>query len=144
MNKAESTMTREVVYVPPELSLVHAWSILQRWRIRHLPVVTGGILRGILSDRDVLLHATAAPDGSISVPEIPVALAMTPQPITCKPSTPVADVARTMIEHKIDSVIVVDDAGTLVGLVTATDLLALISVGPRSLPYTFVLRNGDK
>ena len=142
MSQAESTMTRDVVYVPPELSLTLAWNILQRWRIRHLPVVSGGVLRGILSDRDVLLRATASPDGTIHVPEMPVALAMTPQPITCRPSTPIADVARTMIEHKIDSVVVVDGNGGLAGLVTATDLLMLLLAGDpqRRLPYDFVIR----
>ncbi len=50
-------MTRDVIVVPPELTLDAAWRIMTRERIRHLPVVRAGALIGMLSDRDVLVHA---------------------------------------------------------------------------------------
>jgi CBS domain-containing protein len=43
--------------------------------------------------------------------------------ITVQPSTPVGEVARTMLDHHIDSVPVVEASGRLVGIVTETDLV---------------------
>ena len=54
-------LTREVVVVPPELRLVDAWEIMKRRKIHHLPVVRGGRLLGMLSDRDVFLRARPGP-----------------------------------------------------------------------------------
>jgi acetoin utilization protein AcuB len=145
MSEAEATMTRDVIYVPPEVSLRHAWGILQRWRIRHLPVVSKGTLVGIISDRDALLYARRESDGSISVPETPLAAVMTRELVTCARTTSIHEVARMMIENKIDSLLVVDPPETLVGLVTSTDLLALLVANPRDmqapLPFRFDLHS---
>jgi len=48
---------------------------------------------------------------------------MTPDPITVRPETPVYEAARLMRTRKIGGPPVLDDAGTLVGIVTETDLL---------------------
>ena len=42
--------------------------------------------------------------------------------VTCHPTTPIARVARLMVEHEVGSVIVVDDDGRLVGIVTDRDV----------------------
>jgi acetoin utilization protein AcuB len=130
-------MTRRVIVAPPQMSLAAAWEVMQRERFRHLPVVSSNLLVGILSDRDVLLHATT--DGhEVSVPDIAVATAMSPAPYVCLPSTHVADVVRTMTERKIDALPVVDDESHLVGLVTSTDLLLLlIELEEAKLPIPF-------
>jgi acetoin utilization protein AcuB len=120
------------------LSLFAAFAVMERERIRHLPVVQGGALLGILSDRDVLARATMRDNGLLEVPRDPVALAMTPAPITCEPTTSVAELARVMTERKIDAVPVLRGS-RLVGLVTSTDLLLLL-VGAdeaRPLPFEF-------
>lgn len=147
MSEAEVAMTREVIYVPAEVSLRHAWGIFQRWRIRHLPIVSKGKLVGIVSDRDVLLYARREPGGSIFVPETPLAAVMTRELITCARTTSIRDVARVMIENKIDSVLVIDPPDTLAGLVTSTDLLALLVATPTDvkepLPFLFDLHAID-
>lgn len=134
-------MTREVIVVPPELSLQRAWDIMQRRRIRHLPVSRGGELIGMLSDRDVLLHARPAADGQVIAPDAPVAIAMTATPVTCEPATRVADLVRVMTERKIDALAVVDGRTKLIGLVTSTDLMLLLLDGDplRPLPFDFQL-----
>jgi acetoin utilization protein AcuB len=133
-------MTREVVVVPPELGLDAAWRIMQRRRIRHLPVTHGGELVGILSDRDILVRSTLSDDGAVVVPPSTVGEAMTPSPVTCEPSTSVADVVRVMTERKIDSVPVVTPLGSLVGLVTSTDLLLLLIDFDEAKPLPFDFR----
>ncbi len=134
-------MTRLVVVVPPQLTLDVAWEVMQKRRIRHLPIVQGGALLGILSDRDVLVRARLGEDGTISVPHVPVVHAMTPSPATCEPDQSVSSIVRVMTERKIDAMPVLDARERLVGLVTSTDLLLLL-IEPdaaRPLPFTFTV-----
>lgn len=136
--RTAAAMTREVIVVPPQLNLAAANRLMERSRIRHLPVVAGGSLLGIISDRDVLRHAGALERTSC-------AEAMTPAPITCFPATSVARVAALMIEHKIDALPVVSEDGSMVGLVTSTDLLGLLVDQPEAnrLPFDFQLREAE-
>jgi len=135
-------MTRDVIVVPPELPLSDAWAIMEREKIRHLPVVRAGQLLGIVSDRDVLLRASLDSRGEPTVPQrLLVAAAMTPAPYVCGLSTPVEELVRVMTETKIDAVLVVSSEDKLVGLVTTTDLLLLLLTSdgaqPRPLPFDF-------
>jgi acetoin utilization protein AcuB len=84
-------------------------------RIRHLPVVTGGRLIGMVSDRDVR-SAVAGPPGPGA------GRIMTPDPVTVSPDTRIEHAARLMLDRRFGSLPVVD-ATTLVGIVTYTDLL---------------------
>ena len=132
-------MTREVIVVPPGLSLSAAFAVMERKRIRHLPVVHGGVLLGILSDRDVLARGMLHENGAFEVSNDPVALTMTPAPITCEPTTSVAELARIMTERKIDAVPVLRGS-RLVGLVTSTDLLLLLVKADEARPIPFEFR----
>ena len=51
--KTSTVMTRDVVVVSPTVTAGIAARMMERRRIRHLPVVEGGRLVGILSDRDL-------------------------------------------------------------------------------------------
>lgn len=141
--KARAVMTREVVWVAPTAPLRDVHAVMQQMHIRHVPVVEGGRLVGVLSDRDVALHTHLASDGARVVPMWSVSRAMTPAPIVCTPETTVAAAARTMLEHKFDCLPVVTLGRALVGIVTSADLLELLC-GPeqadRTLPYDFKLR----
>lgn len=144
MTRASEPMTRKVVVVPPELTLDVAWAIMQRERFRHLPVVRGRMLLGILSDRDVLVRAKLE-GGAPRVPAVPVGEAMTPIPCVCQPTTPVVDLVRLMTEQKIDAVPVIGATDEIVGLVTSTDLLLLLITleeAKAPLPFEFYLEEG--
>ena len=68
---------------------------------------------------------------------------MTAAPVTCLSNASVSQVAKLMLEHKIDSIPIVSYSGTLTGLVTAsTDLLALLVEQHEAqlLPFDFRLR----
>ena len=131
-------MTRDVTVVPPELPLVLAHRVMERERIRHLPVVRAGALLGIISDRDLLARGTLREDGSLFLPHDTVASVMTTTPVTAEVDTPVSTLVRLMTERKIDAVPIVRGL-RLVGLVTSTDLLLLLvdfdTATP--LPYEF-------
>ena len=134
-------MTRDVIVVPPELTLANAWRVMTRERIRHLPVVRAGALIGMLSDRDVLARGTMGKDGILDVaPHDIVGEAMTPTPlVTCDASTNVSELARRMTEEKIDAIPVVNGL-RLVGLVTSTDLLTLLLDRGEGVPLPFEFR----
>lgn len=138
--KASAAMTRNVVCIEPDDSLIEAHKIMTEWDVRHLPVLRGGVLVGILSDRDVMLHAEKHIHGGLNVPNVPVSNAMTENPITCGLGADIGHLAAMMVEHKIDSLPVVNDGAVLVGLVTSTDLLQILADKARatavqSLPF---------
>lgn len=137
--KASIPMTRNVTVVPPELTLDLAFKVMERERIRHLPVVRAGALMGILSDRDVLSRARLDEDGILHVPKSTVAGAMTPTPVTAEADTSVAQLVRLMTERKIDAIPIVKGL-RLLGLVTSTDLLLLLVDFDEAQPLPFEFR----
>jgi acetoin utilization protein AcuB len=113
-------MTRGPVTITPQTPCPEARRLLDDHRIRHLPVVDGGRLVGMVSDRDVRSAAGG------SVPAVAREI-MTPDPVTVTSDTRVEHAARVMVDGRFGSLPVVD--GTLVGIVTYTDLLrALVQV----------------
>lgn len=111
----QQVMTREVLTIGPETPCDKARRLMDEHRIRHLPVVAGGRLVGMVSDRDIR-SAAVQPSDAI------VGRIMTPNPVTVSSETRVEDAAQLMLDARIGSLPVgVGDA--LVGIVTYTDLL---------------------
>lgn len=126
MTKAKDKMTRIVHSLTPEQTLPEAKLCMEEHMCRHVLVVQEGELKGILSDRDIYLHASLN-EGEMSIPNIPVLHAMTPVVYTCKAEDRVGDIADLMIEKKLDALPVLsDDSSQVVGMITSTDLLALV------------------
>jgi acetoin utilization protein AcuB len=131
-------MTRDVIVVAPAAPLALAWSLMQKHRIRHLLVCERGALLGVVSDRDLFLAGSRSSDGGLAFPEEVVGSIMSMAVVTCAPSASVAEAARMMIDKKIDA-LPVRSGNRLVGLVTSTDLLALLleSAPHEVLPFEF-------
>ena len=108
-------MTAKVLTVSPDDSLAHANAIMEQNRFRTLPVVSGGKLVGILTDRDVKKYW-----GRFDVTKVEAA--MTSDPLTIGPDSSAEDAARMMLQHKISGFPVLEN-GKLVGVVTTSDLL---------------------
>ena len=112
----------------PEATMAQAKALMEQYWIRHLLVVEGDALVGILSDRDV--RTASLPPGAQNpaaareahLARVAVREAMTRDPRTVRPDAPLVDVARLMIEHRFSGVPVVDGA-RLVGILTETDIL---------------------
>ena len=118
----QQEMTKGAVTVHPDNHLFHAYALMQRCGIRHLPVIEDGELVGILSDRDLYRHGFLCEEkdgaGSRLVKD-----AMTRGVRTCRLVDGLADVADAMVRDHIDALPVVNDAGALLGIITSTDLL---------------------
>lgn len=109
-------MTRDVVTVPPSANVTDALGTLESNNIRHLPVLEGGRLVGIVSDRDLRMALSGDVDAAT------IADVMTPDPLTVPPATPIEEAARTLSEHRIGCVPVVEN-DEVVGILTESDVL---------------------
>ena len=128
--KADRLMRLEVVTVPPDLDLEGAHKLMLKRGVRHLPVVSGRRLAGVVSDRDVLLASGRLKNGSYVYPNLSVGEVMSLSPISAGPSTPITEIAKTMVQSKIDCLPIITGQNELVGLVTSTDLLLIVTEMP--------------
>jgi acetoin utilization protein AcuB len=94
----------------------NAVSMMRENQIRHLPVLEGGHLLGVVTDRDVKLASSFEGAERLTAEDV-----MTPDPYTVSPDTPAADVAREMAARKYGCAIVRQDNGKVVGIFTAVD-----------------------
>jgi acetoin utilization protein AcuB len=104
-------------------TLAEAHRLMREGGIRHLPVVDGGRLVGVVSQRDLYLLETL--DG-IDLEAERVAEAMTPDPYACPPGAPLDQVALAMADRKLGSAVVVEQ-GEVVGLFTTVDALRALA-----------------
>ena len=130
--QALNVMTLAVTTIHPEASIQEAHTLMLKLGIRHLPVVSGGKLMGMLSDRDVLLCVGRQSDDFV-YPQLRVGERMSCEPVTGAIHTSVGDLARRMLEHKIGAVPIVSQRVELLGLVTSSDLLRLVVALPNGL-----------
>ena len=126
----EDIMTVDPVTIEPTLSIRKAVDILFELDVRHLPVVEGARLVGIISDRD--LRAFLAPSmlelerpNEVSARlRSPVSSIMNADVLSVEPESPVSEVIALMLEHKVGAVPVVREAtDELLGIVSYVDVL---------------------
>ncbi len=125
-------MTQAVVTVNVNESLSTVQRILKKEKVRHLPVVDGNKLVGILSRTDVLrlsfghvfgesqMSADAAIFDMLSIPQV-----MTHKPRTVDVSTSIQDVAQILADEEFHALPVLEGK-ELVGIVTTTDIIRFL------------------
>ena len=121
-------MVKEVATldVNDELSLAN--DIMRLGRIRHLPVVEGQQLVGIVSERDLFRSSLAqalgyeTKDTRDLMKTLHIKDVMVPAVVTVSPDTSLRDAVRLMVDQKIGCLPVVENK-SLVGLITETDIL---------------------
>ena len=114
-------MRSPVTTIASGAKLQEASQLYRSLGFRHLPVMEGTKLVGVLTDRD-LRWATSSLCPEPRKLDDPVRAAMSGPPITIDPLDPVEDAARIMREHKIGCLPVLD-GGELVGILTGMDIL---------------------
>ena len=128
MRTVEERMTRQVVTLTEDASLREAVALLQRHRIRHIPVVHEARLVGIITDRDVkratpsLLSGISQEEYVRVLVQTHVSQVMTRNPFSVTPSTSLKDATKLLAERKFGALPVVE-GDRLVGILTNTDLL---------------------
>lgn len=121
-------MMRDPVFVDENDSMKKAMDILRNREIRHLPVLKGDRLVGIVTERDIK-QASPSSATALEIREIyylldkvKVKQIMTRRPYTISPDSPIEEAALIMREKKIGCLPVVE-GGRLVGILTETDIL---------------------
>src|SRR5688572_20368250 len=109
-------MSTRLVTIGPKEAASEAWTRMRRRRIRHLVVMEGGRLVGVLSERDLGGRAGADIRRGRKVQDL-----MTPQVESAAPETTIRAAAELMRKRLIGSLPVLD-GDRLVGIVTATDV----------------------
>lgn len=115
--RLQEIMSTRIAAVGPDETADVAWSEMQRRRIRHLVVLEGERMVGVLSERDLGGRQGAASRRGRNVREL-----MTASPVTATPTMTLRQAANLMRGRLIGSLPVVED-GRVVGIVTATDVL---------------------
>ncbi|MEZ4754237.1 MAG: CBS domain-containing protein [Bdellovibrionota bacterium] len=97
--------------------------------IRHLPIIDGDVLVGIISDRDLNGYAWSfrndLTESDNEVPGTRVSQLMHKGVITTDPETDLPEIIETMLSNKIGAVIVTDsvDSSRAIGIVSYEDIL---------------------
>jgi acetoin utilization protein AcuB len=116
-------MTLQPHTIGDDQSLLVARERMHHWQVRHLPVLHGGHLVGVLSERDVaMVEALQGDLGRLRVED-----AMTAEPWTTEPDAPLAQVAAAMAEQRIGTAVVVEGGDRVIGVFTTTDALRALA-----------------
>lgn len=112
-------MTTDVITLGPDNTLGEARKIFLGKRIRHLPIVEGKKLVGIVTTWDMFKLGKSVEEYSdMKIREI-----MTTRVATLDPGQHIGAVAEMLLEHLFHAVPIVNDHRELLGIVTATDVL---------------------
>lgn len=127
MSKAIPPIQKYMTMIPKSIGfdrpLSHALETMHELRVRHLPVLKGGKLVGVLSDRDIKM--VLGFDGT-DAKTMTVEEAYSTDPYFTTPAAPVNEVARQMADKKYGCAIVMDN-DKLVGIFTETDALRALA-----------------
>ena len=100
-----------------------AETLMREHKIRHLPVMSGSHLKGIVSQRDLLEARLRLGD---RFAQAALGDVCTREVLTVSPIDPIDDVVRKLLAEDAGSAVVID-SGFVVGIFTTTDALRFIS-----------------
>jgi len=129
---AKDYMTSHVVTLDPDASLLEAHRLMGAERIRSLPVVEDGELKGIVTRTDLLSNDNSRflsrnnQEESLKVLTNSVEQIMSTNVITITPETSILEAARLLLENKIHSLPVLDSDKKLAGILTESDLFRMV------------------
>lgn len=116
-------MTTQLWTVEAEASIAAARALMITHRIRHLPVVVGRHLVGILSERDIhLAQLSHSEAGSLSVEET-----VSSPAYVLRPDEPVETIVDTMASRRYSAAVVVNGRGEVQGIFTTVDALRALA-----------------
>lgn len=121
--KIEQYMTPAPQTISADQSLAKAEQMMRDLKVRHLPVLDGGRLIGIISDRDIKAVESLAAEVASAVT---VSEAMSEGPYSVSPKAPLGAVCAEMAAHKYGSALVIENH-RLVGIFTWVDALHAFS-----------------
>jgi len=126
-------MTPNPVTVTPHASVAEVWDLMRELDIRHVPVLEGGELVGMVSDRDVayldvarllMVEGADALQRQLATRVIHV---MSSNVVFAEPETALSEVIGLMLENRIGAVpVVTPGSREVVGIVSYVDVLKAV------------------
>ena len=127
MTKAIPTIQKYMTTAPhsigAEQTLAHAHEVLREHKIRHLPVLKGGVLVGMITQRDLALVETLK---DVDPKSVLVEDAMSTTVYSVEPTAQLDEVVSEMAEKKYGSAIVVQNH-KVVGIFTTVDVCTALA-----------------
>ena len=116
VKRFESGVVKDPITITPDMTVRNVLTLTRQYKISGLPVVQGKQLAGIVTNRDLRFESNL---------DQPVSNIMTPRErlITVKENTSLDDARNLMHKHRLERVLVVNDAFELCGLMTVKDIL---------------------
>ncbi len=134
--RVRDLMVKDVITTSPNTTARNAWRLMEKNRIRHLPVVIDNQLVGMLSQRELYLYLTtfaiydSGPEKKKDPKEVVsvrIETIMSRDPYTISPAHTLEDAAQRMAHHRLSALPVVDEDKRLVGIITTQDILSNLS-----------------
>ncbi len=114
VKRSESGMIVDPVTVSPEAPLRHALEVMTKYRVSGLPVTRGSRLVGILTNRDLRFEK--------NVDQLVSAVMTKDSLVTVAVGTTLEEAEKLLQKHRIEKLLVVDEAFNLKGLITVKDI----------------------
>jgi acetoin utilization protein AcuB len=122
MPLVQKVMTAMPHTIGADIPLKKAKSMMSDYHIRHLPVLEGGQLVGILTERDIALASSFEGAAELKVEDVMMSMTY-----TVRPEASLDAVVAEMAERKYGSALVQQENGKVVGIFTAVDALRVLS-----------------
>jgi len=116
--RCSEIMTRDVRVASPEMSLRDVGAMMREGDMGAVPVVDGGKLVGIVTDRDIVVRAVAEGKN----PSTPVSEAMTSEIFSVRADDFVFEAIRLMGDKQIRRIPVVTESSELAGIISMADI----------------------
>ena len=129
--KVSKYMTQKLITATPDMSVEQAFLLMRTHRVRHIPVVEGEALVGIISDRDLRRPRWAEHvddwTAYYQINDSHVVIdVMTRNPETVRTSDNVLKAVKLFREHRYGALPVLNKDGDLVGILSAQYLLGAL------------------
>src|SRR5215216_3540859 len=116
--KAKEIMTPSPCFCSTDTSIQAVAELMRDHDCGSIPVIDGGRVTGIVTDRDLAIRALAAGKS----PNTTVGEVMSANPNCCEADDDVRDVEKIMTDNQVRRVPVVDAAGRCIGIISQADL----------------------
>ncbi len=115
VKKFESGMVKDPIYVAPDYTVQQLLNVMDKHNFSGMPVVEGEQLVGIVTSRDIRFETNMA---------LPVSAVMTPKErlVTVKEGASQEEIRKLLHKHRLEKLLVVNDAFQLKGLITVKDI----------------------
>ncbi|MBK6636838.1 MAG: IMP dehydrogenase [Rhodocyclaceae bacterium] len=116
VKRHETGVLKDPITIPPTMSVRDVFALTRQHKISGLPVIEGGKVVGIVTNRDLRFESRM---------DVPVSTIMTPRErlVTVKEGASLEEAKALMHQHRLERVLVINDVYELRGLMTVKDIL---------------------